>query len=145
MSRLFKTKSGTYKEADLAVVVWKNPKKSKKPQSRFLETMSAPNSNYPMAFPLVFLKTNYAWKDAKHANSFDEFNKYIECTEVRGGADAIRQRAAMPSGEERRAVYQDQLDQVNAAGKRRGGSRIMVMMEVLPSVLEEVEIGSERM
>ena len=78
MSRLFKTKSGTYKEADLAVVVWKNPKKSKKPQSRFLETMSAPNSNYPMAFPLVFLKTNYAWKDAKHANSFDEFNKYIE-------------------------------------------------------------------
>ena len=82
-----------------------------------------------------------------HPNSLcvSEFNKYIECTEVRGGADAIRQRAAMPSGEERRAVYQDQLDQVNAAGKRRGGSRIMVMMEVLPSVLEEVEIGSERM
>ena len=42
-------------------------------------------------------------------------------------------------------MYQDQLDQVNTAGKRRGGSRIVVMMEVLPAVMEEVEIGSEKM
>ena len=78
MSRLYKTKTGTYKETDLAVVVWKNPKKSKRPQSRFLETMSAPNSSYPMAFPLVALKSHYAWKEAKHVKSSEDFDRSIE-------------------------------------------------------------------
>jgi len=80
-----------------------------------------------------------------HPNSLcvSEHNKYIECTEVTGGADAIRRRAAMPNGPERNTLYQEQLDQVNLVGKRRTGARINVMMEVMPSVMEEVEIGTE--
>lgn len=78
MSRLYKTKSGTYKETELVVVVWKNPKKSKRPQSRSLETMSAPNSSYPMAFPLAALKSHYAWKEAKHVKSSEDFDESIE-------------------------------------------------------------------
>jgi len=78
MSRLYKTKTGTYKDTELVVVVWKNPKKSKKPQSRSLETMSAPNSSYPMAFPLVSLKNHYAWKSAKHVKSSEDFDLSIE-------------------------------------------------------------------
>lgn len=78
MSRLYKTKTDTYKETELAVVVWRNPKKSKKPQSRFFETMSAPNSSYPMAFPLDALKTHYAWKKARHVKSLEEFDEVID-------------------------------------------------------------------
>ena len=78
MSRLYKTKTGTYKDTELVVVVWKNPKKTKRPQSRFLETMSAPNSSYPMAFPITSLKNHYAWKDARHVKSLNEFDTCIE-------------------------------------------------------------------
>ena len=78
MSRLYKTKTGTYKDTELVVVVWKNPKKTKRPQSRFLETMSAPNSSYPMAFPLVALKGHYAWKEAKHVKSSEDCDLSIE-------------------------------------------------------------------
>ena len=78
MSRLYKTKTGTYKDTDLVVVVWKNPKKSKRPQSRSLETMSAPSSSFPMAFPLLALKSHYAWKEAKHIKSSDDFDRSIE-------------------------------------------------------------------
>ena len=49
----------------------------------------------------------------------------------------------MPNGPERNTLYQEQLDQVNLVGKRRTGARINVMMEVMPSVMEEVEIGTE--
>jgi hypothetical protein len=78
VSRLYKTKTATYKETDLVVVVWKNPKKSKRPQSRSLETMSAPSSGFPMAFPLLALKDHYAWKEAKHIKSSDDFDVNIE-------------------------------------------------------------------
>jgi hypothetical protein len=78
VSRLYKTKTGTYKDTDLVVVVWKNPKKSKRPQSRSLETMSAPSSSFPMAFPLLALKSHYAWKEAKHIKSSDDFDRSIE-------------------------------------------------------------------
>ena len=78
MSRLYKTKTGTNKDTDLAVVVWRNPKKSKRPQSRSLETMSAPSSSFPMAFPLLALKSHYAWKEAKHIKSSDDFDRSIE-------------------------------------------------------------------
>ena len=78
MSRLYKTKTHTYKETELVVVVWKNPKKSKRPQSRSLETMSAPNSIYPMAFPLLALKSHYAWKEATHVKNSDDLDTSIE-------------------------------------------------------------------
>ena len=78
MSRLYKTKTGTYKDTELVVVVWRNPKKSKRPQSRSLETMSAPSSRFPMAFPLLALKDHYAWKEAKHVKSSDDFDTSIE-------------------------------------------------------------------
>jgi hypothetical protein len=78
VSRLYKTKTGTYKDTDLVVVVWRNPKKSKRPQSRSLETMSAPSSSFPMAFPLLALKSHYAWKEAKHIKSSDDFDRSIE-------------------------------------------------------------------
>ncbi len=80
MIRSYKTKNGTYSESDLAVIVWKNPKKTKRPQSRQLETMTSPNSRYPMAFPIKNLMTNSAFKEAKQVKSSEEFFKVLENT-----------------------------------------------------------------
>ncbi len=80
MIRSYKTKNGTYSEKDLAVIVWKNPKKTKRPQSRQLETMTSPNSRYPMAFPLKSLTKSTAFKAAKQVKSSEEFFVEIENT-----------------------------------------------------------------
>ena len=40
--------------------------------------MSAPNSSYPMAFPLASLKDHYAWKNAKHVKSSEDFDLSIK-------------------------------------------------------------------
>jgi hypothetical protein len=80
MIRSYKTKNGTYSENDLAVIVWKNPKKTKRPQSRQLETMTSPHSRYPMAFPLKSLIQSNAFKAAKQVRSSDEFFTEIDKT-----------------------------------------------------------------
>lgn len=80
MIRSYKTKNGTYSEKDLAVIVWKNPKKTKRPQSRQLETMTSPHSRYPMAFPIKSLTHNLAFKQAKQVKSSEEFFSAIEDT-----------------------------------------------------------------
>ena len=80
MIRSYKTKNGTYSEKDLAVIVWKNPKKTKRPHSRQLETMTSPNSRYPMAFPIKSLASNSAFKQAKQVKTPDEFFSTIEST-----------------------------------------------------------------
>jgi hypothetical protein len=78
--RTYKTKTGTYNEKDLAVIVWKNPKKTKRPNSRQLETMTSPNSRYPMAFPIKNLIDNAAFKEAKQVKSSEEFFSFVENT-----------------------------------------------------------------
>lgn len=70
--RTFRTQSGTYSESDLAVVVWKNPQKSKNPRSRPLETMTSDDSPSPMAFPLQLLTSSKVWVNAKIAKSPDD-------------------------------------------------------------------------
>lgn len=80
MIRSYKTKNGTYSEKDLVVIVWKNPKKTKRPQSRQLETMTSPNSRYPMAFPLKNLVSSHAFKQARQVSSSDEFFSTIDET-----------------------------------------------------------------
>lgn len=72
MIRTYKTKTGTYSESELAIVLWKNPKKTKRPHSRQLETMTSPNSRYPMAFPVKSLLKNHAFSGAKQVKSVDE-------------------------------------------------------------------------
>ena len=42
--------------------------------------MSAPNSSFPMAFPLLALKTHYAWKEAKHVKSSKDFDTNIDAS-----------------------------------------------------------------
>lgn len=78
MNRFYKTKSGTYSETDLVVVVWRNPKKNKRPQSRFLETMCAAGSPYPLALPYASLNSNKSWKYAKKVNKPADFDDLIE-------------------------------------------------------------------
>jgi hypothetical protein len=78
VKRLYKTKTKTYSETDLVVVVWKNPKKSKRPQSRHLETMSSNHSSYPMAFPLDALINHRAWSNSKRISTSADFEKNID-------------------------------------------------------------------
>jgi hypothetical protein len=74
--RTYKTTSGTYSEADLAVVVWRNPQKNVSNQVRYLETMTSETSSLPMVFPIESLKADRAWKTAKFAkDSTDLVNK----------------------------------------------------------------------
>lgn len=74
--RAYKTASGTYSEADLAVVVWRNPQKTRANQVRYLETMTSETSPLPMVFPIDALKADRAWKTAKIArNSTDLMNQ----------------------------------------------------------------------
>jgi hypothetical protein len=80
MARTYTTASGTYSEEDLAVVIWSNPKISKRPQSRRLETMTSPRSSYPMAFPIAHLTSHYAWKKFKVVNTPDDIDSLIGAT-----------------------------------------------------------------
>lgn len=74
--RAYKTASGTYSEADLAVIVWRNPRQSLSNQVRYLETMTSDASPLPMVFPIEALKADRAWKEAKTAKDFiDLMNK----------------------------------------------------------------------
>lgn len=70
--KTYKTSSGMYTEAELAVVVWRNPKNKKSSQSRFLETMTAENSPHPMAFPIASLLAKKEWSHATKVSSVDE-------------------------------------------------------------------------
>jgi hypothetical protein len=79
--KTYKTASGTYKEDDLAVVIWINPKQLKKTNSRFLETMTSQDSPYPMAFPLASLTSNKMWRNARIARSREDVYSLIGTTE----------------------------------------------------------------
>lgn len=83
MSMTYKTATGIYSESELAVVIWSNPKISKRPQSRRLETMTSPNSRFPMAFPISSLTKHHAWKDAKIAKTPEDIDRSIESTSRR--------------------------------------------------------------
>ena len=80
MARTYKTESGTYSEEDLAVVIWSNPKISKRPQSRRLETMTSPRSSYQMAFPISHLTAHHAWKKFKVVKSSEDIDSLIGAT-----------------------------------------------------------------
>lgn len=80
MSMTYKTATGVYSESELAVVIWSNPKVSKRPQSRRLETMTSPNSRFPMAFPITSLTKHHAWKDAKLAKTVEDIDRSISNT-----------------------------------------------------------------
>lgn len=79
--RTFKTQSGTYSEDELGVVVWINPKTKQSSQSRFLETMTAENSSFPMAFPLKLLSGDRSWQNAFLVTSKDQVFDLIRSTE----------------------------------------------------------------
>ena len=80
-----------------------------------------------------------------HPNKYcvSEFNKYCNCTVLKGGGDAIRSRAAMASSPEKTVVYEDHLAQVQAYSKALPGPRITTLMEVHFNTLGEVEVGTE--
>ena len=75
--RQYETRSGTYTEEELAVVVWINPKSKGSRQSRALETMTSENSRYPMAFPIRSLTKNRSWKNAVVARTKEDVFLYI--------------------------------------------------------------------
>lgn len=50
------TDFGTYKESELAVVVWANPNYHEKSQKRLLETITSRYSTYPIVFPIKSLQ-----------------------------------------------------------------------------------------
>lgn len=79
--KTYKTQSGTYKEEDLAVVIWINPKHLKKANSRFLETMTSDSSPHPMAFPTTTLTTNKMWRNARIAKTKEDVYALIGSTE----------------------------------------------------------------
>lgn len=79
--KTYKTQSGTYKEEDLAVVIWVNPKQLTKTNSRFLETMTSDNSPHPMAFPISSLTTNKMWRNARIARTKEDVYSLIGSTE----------------------------------------------------------------
>lgn len=79
--REYRTNSGVYKEEDLAVVVWMNPKSKNSKQSRALETMTSDDSRYPMAFPLTSLTRHRSWKNAQIARSKEDVFALIQQTE----------------------------------------------------------------
>lgn len=78
MSRQYQTKSGTYTEDELAVVVWVNPKHKSSKQARFLETMTTDDSTLPMAFPVKHLTTHRSWKNATLAHSEAEVFRTLQ-------------------------------------------------------------------
>lgn len=75
--KTYKTASGTYTEAELAVVVWRNPKNKKSSQSRFLETMTAETSPHPMAFPIASLLAKKEWAHSVRVSSVDDVLTHV--------------------------------------------------------------------
>jgi hypothetical protein len=54
--RQYRTESGTFEASELAILVWMNPDRDNKPQSRLLMTLTDRLSPHPMAFPLKTLQ-----------------------------------------------------------------------------------------
>ena len=79
--RTYTTQSGTFTEAELAVVIWMNPKTKASRQSRFLETMTSENSRFPMAFPVKALTSNKSWYQATLVRDKDTLYTRIAETE----------------------------------------------------------------
>jgi hypothetical protein len=78
VSRQYRNLTGTYAEEELAIVVWINPNRKKSnARNRALETMTAENSSYPMAFPLKAIAKHRSWKNALTANNTDELLSYL--------------------------------------------------------------------
>jgi hypothetical protein len=77
MIRTYSTSSGVYKESELAVAVWINPKYVESPQSRYLQTMTSDKSRDPIAFPIDELKKHPAWRDCPVAVTFDDLETWI--------------------------------------------------------------------
>jgi hypothetical protein len=77
MSRTYKTSSGVYKESELAVAIWINPKHVDSPQSRYLETMTSDKSRDPMAFPISDLKKHPAWENCPVATCPEDLESWI--------------------------------------------------------------------
>lgn len=78
--REYHTKSGSYSEDDLAVVVWANPGR-KSPQGRYLETMTSEKSRFPMVFPIKSLTTNKSWQSATIAKPSDDLFELIKSSQ----------------------------------------------------------------
>jgi hypothetical protein len=77
--KVYRTATGSYTEAELVVIVWRNAKQKKSNQSRFLETMTSENSPHPMAFPLEKLVRRKEWSAAIRVSSLEEvFDKIPE-------------------------------------------------------------------
>jgi hypothetical protein len=81
--KTYKTSTGTYKEEELAVVIWINPRRLKRSDSnaRFLETMTSEDSPYPMAFPVSSLTTHKMWRNARIARTKEDVYALIGSTE----------------------------------------------------------------
>jgi hypothetical protein len=77
MSKLYKNASGTYKQEDLSVVVWVNPKHESSPQTRSLETITSEHSAFPVAFPTNSLIQHPAWKKCPVAVSASDVDSWL--------------------------------------------------------------------
>ena len=108
---------------------------------RMLEASVAKGAKDPTYTPM----TRQMCEQYCHPNKYcvSEFNKYCNCTVLKGGGDAIRSRAAMASSPEKTVVYEDHLAQVQAYSKALPGPRITTLMEVHFNTLGEVEVGTE--
>lgn len=69
----YRTNNGTFSSEQLAIIVWRNPKQSKSPNARSLETMTTESSPHPMAFPIASLKSRKEWAAATYVASRNEF------------------------------------------------------------------------
>lgn len=77
MSKLYKTASKTYREEELSVVVWVNPKHKDSPQTRSLETITSEHSTLPVAFPTDSLTKHPAWQKCSVAFSESDINFWL--------------------------------------------------------------------
>jgi len=57
-ARRYRSGGSVYTEDELAIVVWSNPDHRTSPRARALETMTAPDSTVPMAFPIRGFSSN---------------------------------------------------------------------------------------
>jgi hypothetical protein len=75
----------------------------------------------------------------KERHCLSEWNENIECTDLPGGAAAIRFRAEMPNGPERKEMYMSQLKEMREVLKSR--PRLSCIMENHESQMVAVEWG----
>lgn len=54
--RTYVTATGTYRESELAVVIWLNPNYRQTSHKRLLETFTSKENNSPIAFPIDSLQ-----------------------------------------------------------------------------------------